>query len=71
MSMPALAHAGGLQGMLHGAWFGPHWSRDGLPGRIAAVVLDEADALLSGGCAEATGRVLEVPPCTTSLCTPQ
>jgi hypothetical protein len=52
--------AGGFQGMLHGAWFGPHWSRDGLPGRVAAVVLDEADALLGGGFAEATNRVLEV-----------
>jgi hypothetical protein len=52
--------AGGFQGLLHGAWFGPHWSRDGVPGRVVAVVLDEADALLGGGFAEPTGRVLEV-----------
>ena len=61
LDLPTLAHmAGGLHGMLHGAWFGPQWSREGLPGRVAAVVLDEADALLGGGFADATDRVLEV-----------
>lgn len=52
--------AGGLHGLLHSTWFGQHWSREGLPHRIRHVVLDEADALLSGGFADATNRILEV-----------
>ena len=52
--------AGGLHQLLHGAWYGQQWSREGLPARTAHLVLDEADALLSGGFRDHTERVLEV-----------
>lgn len=52
--------AGALHSMLHGAWLGAEWSREGLPRRVRYLVLDEADLLLSGGFADATGRLLEV-----------
>ena len=46
--------------MLHGAWYGQQWSREGLPRRTAHLVLDEADALLAGGFRDHTERILEV-----------
>jgi len=51
---------GGLHQLLHGAWYGQRWSREGLPARTAHLVLDEADALLAGGFREHTERILEV-----------
>ncbi len=52
--------------MLHGSWLGAEWSRGGMPRRMRYVVLDEADLLLSGGFADATGRLLEVGSTTAS-----
>ena len=63
LSSPVCAlHAGGLHQLLHGAWYGQRWSREGLPARTAHLVLDEADALLGGGFRDHTDRILEVGP---------
>ena len=49
-----------MQQVLHGAWYGWQWSREGLPHRTRHLVLDEADLLLSGGFKDQTERLLEV-----------